>query len=179
MTRRIPGATYRLQFNRDFTFAQAREMAGYLHELGITDYYASPLFKACAYSTHGYDACDFGELNPNSGSTHDFETLVARLHELDIGLILDIVPNHMSANTSNPWWFDVLQKGANSKYAPWFDIDWQRFGDGKVVLPILEDDFAKVLAAGKLQLVFEQPAGAFFIAYHDRRFPLSPDSHAG
>src|SRR6267154_2490834 len=144
MNKRIPGATYRLQFNRDFTFAQAREIAHYLRDLGITDCYASPLFKACPQSTHGYDACDFNQLNPNLGSAEDFEQFVARLHELNMGLLLDIVPNHMSADTSNQWWFDVLENGPASKYANWFDIGWQRFKNGKVLLPVLEDHYESV-----------------------------------
>ena len=176
MNKRIPGATYRLQFNRDFTFAQAREIARYLRELGITDLYASPLFKACPQSTHGYDICDFNQLNPNLGPAANFEQLVARLRELDMGLLLDMVPNHMSTDMSNRWWFDVLENGPDSKYANWFDIDWERFEDRKVLLPVLEDHFETVLAAGKLCLVSE--AGKFLIAYHGRRIPISRSSCA-
>lgn len=175
MNKRIPGATYRLQFNRDFTFAQAREIADYLHDLGITDCYGSPLFKACPQSTHGYDVCDFNQLNPTLGTTEDFEQFVACLHELDMGLLLDMVPNHMSTSMSNRWWFDVLENGPASKYAKWFDVDWQWF-EGKILLPVLEDHFEAVLTAGKLRLVFE--GERFFIAYHDHRLPLSPISRA-
>ncbi len=175
MTKRIPGATYRLQFNRDFTFTQACELVGYLHELGITDLYASPLFKACPQSTHGYDVCDFNQLNPNLGTREDFERLIGSLRKQNMGLLLDMVPNHMSTSTSNDWWFDVLENGPASKYATWFDIDWRRF-EGKVLLPILEDDLEPVLVAGKLRLVFD--AQKFFIAYHDRHFPLSQESRA-
>jgi (1->4)-alpha-D-glucan 1-alpha-D-glucosylmutase len=147
-----------------------------LHALGITDCYASPLFKAGAQSTHGYDVCDFGQLNPNLGTVEDFDKFTTRLRDLGIGLMLDMVPNHMSTDTSNAWWFDVLAKGPASKYADWFDIDWQTLGAGKVVLPILEDDYEKVLQAGKLRLVFESQKP--FIAYHDRRLPISPESAA-
>jgi (1->4)-alpha-D-glucan 1-alpha-D-glucosylmutase len=174
MTERIPGATYRLQFNCDFTFANAREIVSYLHEVGITDCYASPLFKAPPQSTHGYDVCDFGQLNPNLGSAADFEAFCSGLRDSGMGLILDIVPNHMSTDLSNGWWFDVLENGPASKYATWFDIEWQRFGDGKVVLPILEDELDKVLASGKLRLAIE--GTKFFVAYYDRRFPCSPES---
>src|ERR1043165_2911196 len=134
MSKRIPGATYRFQFNRDFTFAQAGEVADYLRKLGITECYASPLFKACAQSTHGYDVCDFSRLNPNLGTPEDFEMFLARSRELGMDLMLDIVPNHMSTDTSNAWWFHVLENGLQSKYSNWFDIDWQRFGDNKLVL---------------------------------------------
>jgi (1->4)-alpha-D-glucan 1-alpha-D-glucosylmutase len=176
VNKRIPGATYRLQFNRDFTFAQAREVVGYLHDLGITDCYASPLFKAAPQSNHGYDVCNFNRLNPNLGTSEDFERFVARLRELDMGLLLDMVPNHMSTDLSNRWWFDVLENGSASKYANWFDIDWQRFEGGKVLLPVLENALESVLVAGKLRVLSE--AGKFFIAYYDRRFPVSPTSSA-
>jgi (1->4)-alpha-D-glucan 1-alpha-D-glucosylmutase len=176
MTKRIPGATYRLQLNRDFTFSQARELASYLRDLGITDCYLSPIFKAGAHSTHGYDICDFNELNPNLGGREGFEQLISHIRGLGMSLLLDFVPNHMSTDASNAWWFDVLENGPASKHALWFDIDWQRFEGGKVLLPILEDDYDKVLQAGKLRLVFEGQKP--FIAYHDRRLPLSPDSAA-
>jgi (1->4)-alpha-D-glucan 1-alpha-D-glucosylmutase len=176
MIQRIPGATYRLQLNRDFTFAKAREVANYLRELGITDCYLSPIFQAAPQSTHGYDICDFNEINANIGGVEGFEQFVQHVRELGISVLLDFVPNHMSTDISNAWWFDVLEKGPASKHALWFDIDWQRFEGGKVLLPILEDDFDKVLQAGKLRLVFENQKP--FIAYYDRRLPLSPQSAA-
>src|SRR5580765_2911214 len=174
MIRRTPGATYRLQLNRDFPFSKAREIASYLRELGITDCYFSPIFKADPQSTHGYDICDFNQINPNIGGVEGFEQFVLHVRGLGMSLLLDFVPNHMSTDISNSWWFDVLEKGPASKQALWFDIDWQRFEGGKVLLPILEDDYDKVLHAGKLRLVFESQKP--FIAYHDRRLPLSPQS---
>src|SRR5438309_6164738 len=120
---RVPGATYRLQFNRQFAFQQATDIAEYLRALGITDCYTSPILKATPHSTHGYDICDFNQLNPGLGTPSDFDDLVARLRELEMGLILDMVPNHMSTDLSNPWWFDVLEKGRASPYADFFDID--------------------------------------------------------
>jgi len=176
MIRRIPGATYRLQLNRDFTFAKAREVANYLHELGITDCYLSPIFKAEPQSSHGYDICDFNEINPNIGGVEGFEQFVLHVRGLGMSVLLDFVPNHMSTDISNTWWFDVLEKGPASKHALWFDIDWQRFEGGKVLLPILEDDYDKVLHAGKLRLVFQSQKP--FIAYYDRRLPLCPQSAA-
>src|SRR6266850_4393579 len=174
MNRRIPGATYRFQLNRDFSFARAREVAAFLRELGITDCYLSPIFKADPKSTHGYDVCDFNQINANLGGVEAFEQFVLHLRGLGMSLLLDIVPNHMSTDISNAWWFDVLEKGPASKHALWFDIDWQRFEGGKVLLPILEDDYDNVLQAGKLRLVFENQKP--FVAYHDRRLPLSPQS---
>ncbi len=177
--RHIPGTTYRLQFNRDFTFQQAIAMLDYLRELGITDCYASPLFKARTDSTHGYDICDFHQLNPQLGSAEDFDHFTATRRQLGLGLILDMVPNHMSTDLSNGWWLDVLEKGQGSPYAKYFDIDWQPAHSElphKVLLPILGDHYGKVLESGQLQLVFA--AGAFWIAYYDRRFPVAPHSYA-
>src|ERR1043166_3686230 len=116
--RHIPTATYRLQFSRQFAFRQARDVAGYLQELGISDCYASPLFQATPQSGHGYDVCDFNRLNPNLGTDEDFEQFVMRLHQLGMGLLLDIVPNHMSTEPSNPWWFDVLEYGRSTPMPP-------------------------------------------------------------
>ena len=108
---RVPRATYRLQFNRDFTLRRAIELVPYLHDLGISHVYASPLLKACPGSTHGYDVCDCSQLNPEIGTEKDFENFVATLRRHDMGLVLDIVPNHMGIGPENPWWWDVLKHG--------------------------------------------------------------------
>src|SRR5690349_9173713 len=123
--KRIPAATYRLQFNRQFTFQQAADVVDYLRELGISDCYASPLFQAGPESTHGYDICGFDQLNPNLGTAAEFERFAELLRKQNMGLLLDMVPNHMGNDLSNCWWFDVLAKGQASPYARWFDIDWQ------------------------------------------------------
>jgi (1->4)-alpha-D-glucan 1-alpha-D-glucosylmutase len=172
--KRIPCATYRLQFNRGFTFRHAHEILDYLRELGISDVYASPLFAAGPQSTHGYDTCCFGQLNPNLGSPEDFERLTNALNDRGLGLLLDLVPNHMSASLANPWWVDVLQNGRDSAYAEFFDIDWRPNNSalrGKVLLPVLEDHYGKVLESGKLRLTFQE--GEYFISYHDRNFPVN------
>ena len=172
--KRIPCATYRLQFNRGFTFQQAREILDYLRELGISDVYASPLFQAGPESTHGYDTCSFGKINPNLGSAEDFERFTAALKERGLGMLLDLVPNHMSATLSNPWWLDVLENGPESRYARFFDIDWRPPNPalhGKVLLPVLEDHYGHVLESGKLRLVSD--GGKLFIAYYDRNFPVN------
>lgn len=174
----IPGATYRLQFNRNLTFRDATALIDYLDELGITDCYASPLFKAGVESTHGYDVCDFNQLNPNLGNAEDFDQFATRLRERHMGLILDLVPNHMGADLSNPWWFDVLEKGRKSPFAAYFDIDWKPLRPelyNQILIPILEDHYAKVLESGKLQLAFAK--GAFSAAYYDKHFPISPSSY--
>jgi len=172
--KRIPCATYRLQFNRGFTFQQAEGILDYLGELGVTDIYASPLFEAGPQSTHGYDTCCFGKINPNLGSVADFERFTAALKKRGLGMLLDVVPNHMSATLSNPWWLDVLEKGRESAYAQFFDIDWQPNNPAlrnKVLVPVLEDHYGKVLESGKLRLTFQD--GKFLIAYHDRNFPVN------
>lgn len=172
--KRIPCATYRLQFNGDFTFQQAGEILDYLPELGISDVYASPLFEAGPQSTHGYDTCCFNKLNSGLGSDEDFEQFTKDLQERHLGLLLDFVPNHMSATLSNPWWRDVLENGRESPYASFFDIDWQpQHPDlrNKVLLPVLEDHYDKVLESGKLSLANQD--GKFFVAYYERDFPIN------
>ena len=175
--KRVPSATYRLQFNRDFTFAQAEEILDYLQELGISDCYASPLFRAGAESTHGYDICCFSEVNPNLGGVDRFKQFSAAARKRGLGMLLDMVPNHMGSALTNQWWVDVLKHGPGSKYAHFFDIDWDPPTPGlrnKVLLPVLEDHYWKVLEQGKLRVAEED--GEFVIAYHDHRFPITPES---
>jgi (1->4)-alpha-D-glucan 1-alpha-D-glucosylmutase len=177
--KRVPTATYRLQFNREFTFAQAQEILDYLRDLGITDCYASPPFRAGAESTHGYDICCFEELNPSLGGLDGFRQFAAAARERGLGLLLDMVPNHMGSALTNPWWLDVLKHGPQSQYAQFFDIDWDPPTPGlrnKVLLPVLEDHYWQVLKSGKLRVAEEN--GEFVIAYHDHRFPIAPESKA-
>src|SRR2546425_324422 len=175
---RVPLATYRLQFNRDFTFRQGTEIAEYLHDLGISDCYSSPIFNAGPQSTHGYDICDFNQLNAQLGTSADFDQFTSRLRQFELGLMLDMVPNHMRADSSNSWWTDVLEQGRLSRFASYFDIDWQPTGSDlhdKILLSVLEDHYAKVLEAGKLQLAVQ--AGHFWIRYCDGKFPLAPRAY--
>jgi (1->4)-alpha-D-glucan 1-alpha-D-glucosylmutase len=173
---RIPSATYRLQFNAGFGFKQALAIVDYLRELGISDCYASPLFQACPGSQHGYDVCDFNRLSLALGTPEQFDRFSAELRHSGMGLLLDIVPNHMGADPTNPWWRDVLENGENSPFATWFDIRWRAPGlEGKVLLPVLEGHYARVLETGKLSLNFQ--SGRFAIEYYDRKFPLSPRSN--
>jgi (1->4)-alpha-D-glucan 1-alpha-D-glucosylmutase len=176
---RIPLSTYRLQFNEAFTFRDAFELVPYLHELGVSDCYASPIFAARPGSPHGYDTCDFTSLSPVLGTQEDFDGWIDRLRGLGMGLLLDMVPNHMAADARNPWWRDVLRNGESSKYANWFDIDWRpqdATPSGKVLVPILEDHYFKMLESGKMQIVHKD--GHFALAYHEQILPLSPDSEA-
>ena len=174
---RIPASTYRLQLNASFTFENALEITDYLHQLGITDCYASPILSARPGSTHGYDLCNSGELNPALGTSAQFEGWSERLRKLNMGLLVDVVPNHMAADPLNPWWRDVLEHGPSSKFARWFDIDWNRGQanlHGKVLLPILEDHYWRVLESGKLRLACED--ARLVLAYHQQKVPLSPES---
>ncbi|HEY9510895.1 MAG TPA: alpha-amylase family glycosyl hydrolase, partial [Verrucomicrobiae bacterium] len=171
---RVPGATYRLQFNRDFTFRQGTEILEYLRDLGITDVYASPLFQAGPDSTHGYDICCFGKISPNIGTQEDFERFTSQRQKLGLGLLLDMVPNHMGAALSNGWWLDVLEHGPESQYANFFDVDWNPASpalQNKVLLPVLGDHYTNVLERGELKLGFEN--GKFFISYFDKKFPIA------
>ncbi len=127
---RIPVATYRLQFNGQFRFEDARNLVGYLHRLGISDLYASPVLKARRGSPHGYDVTDPTRLNPELGTETDFGALAGELGKQGMGMLLDIVPNHMAASPENPWWTDVLENGKESPYAGFFDTDWLAFEKG-------------------------------------------------
>jgi (1->4)-alpha-D-glucan 1-alpha-D-glucosylmutase len=177
----IPIATYRLQLNRDFTFTQATEIVPYLSALGISHCYISPCFKARPGSMHGYDIVDHNSFNSEIGSAEDFDRFVAALHERGMGLILDIVPNHMGImGSDNAWWLDVLENGESSTYASFFDIDWQPLKDelhGKVLVPVLHDHYGAVLESGELKLVFHPARGEFDISYRDHRFPVDPKEY--
>ncbi|KPK47005.1 MAG: hypothetical protein AMJ77_04455, partial [Dehalococcoidia bacterium SM23_28_2] len=147
---RVPVATYRLQFNSSFRFPDAQALVPYLNELGITDIYASPIFKARRGSTHGYDITDPTRLNPELGTEAEFEALVQELKRHGMGLLLDIVPNHMAAISENQWWLDVLENGPGSPYAAYFDIDWRPdpasgVPANTVLLPILGGAYRSVL----------------------------------
>lgn len=176
---RIPTCTYRLQFNRWFTFAQAREIVPYLRALGVSDVYASPYFQAGPNSLHGYDIVDHNKLNAAIGSPADYDAWIAELHAHGMGQILDFVPNHMGiAEPGNKWWADVLENGPSSMYAPYFDIDWSPLKSDlrdKVLLPILTDQYGRVLERGELQVGFEE--GAFYLAYQDQKLPIAPGTY--
>ena len=171
-------ATYRLQLNREFTFAQATAIVPYLSALGISHCYISPCLKARSGSTHGYDIVDHNSLNPEIGSPADFDGFVAALHEQGMGLILDIVPNHMGVmGNDNAWWLDVLENGESSPFASFFDIDWHPIKaelHGKVLIPVLHDHYGVVLESGELKLVFREDHGEFDVSYRDHRFPVDP-----
>jgi len=176
---RIPTCTYRLQFNRWFTFAQAREIVPYLHALGVSDAYASPYFQAGTESLHGYDITDHNKLNAAVGSREAYDSWIAELHAHSMGQVLDFVPNHVGiAEPLNQWWMDVLENGPSSRFAPYFDIDWHPLKSDlrdKVLLPILSDQYGRVLERGELQVHFEE--GTFYLHHGDRRLPIAPGTY--
>ena len=173
-SKRRPVSVYRLQFNKSFTFRDAIKLIPYLEELGITDCYTSPYLKATAGSTHGYDITDHNALNPELGSEQDYHEFIRKLQERKMGHILDFVPNHMGI-FENPKWQDVLENGPSSPYAKFFDIDWEPVKaelHQKVLLPILEDLYGKVLDEGHISLYFGQ--AFFIIKYRDHELPIGP-----
>ncbi len=172
-------ATYRLQLGPSLTFEGVARLAPYLDALGISEVYLSPCFRAGPGSSHGYDVVDHGSFNPEFGSLATFEAMAQTLRERDLGIVLDIVPNHMGvAGDTNPWWLDVLENGPVSRYAAFFDINWTPIRAplrNVLLLPVLPDQYGTALEAGMLSLEFAE--GAFFIRYAGARLPLAPRSY--
>lgn len=172
-------STYRIQLHAGFTFRDAADIVPYLHDLGITHVYTSPCLAAATNSPHGYDLIDPSRLNPQLGGDEGYRQFIRALREHNMGHILDIVPNHMGiADGANRWWNDVLEHGAVSRYAQYFDIEWSRPPRnslvGKVLLPVLDDHYGKVLECKQVQL--EREGGCFFAVCQSRGYPLSPRS---
>src|SRR5437762_7289669 len=172
----IPRATYRVQLHRDFNFRAACAIVPYLAQLGVSHLYTSPFLKARPGSLHGYDIVDHDSLNPEIGTADDFEALVQALKRHGMALMIDVVPNHMGVfQADNHWWLDVLENGPASRYADYFDIDWDPLSEelrGKVLLPILGDQYGTVLEGGDLKLTFDRDAGTFSLWYYEHRLPI-------
>jgi (1->4)-alpha-D-glucan 1-alpha-D-glucosylmutase len=177
-----PRATYRVQFSKTFTFDDAAEIAGYLADLGISHLYGSPCLTARAGSTHGYDVVDPSRINPELGGREGLDRLTTALRNCELSQIADFVPNHMAAGgADNKYWLDVLEWGPRSKYADWFDIDW----DARIVkdrpallVPFLGDQYGVELEAGRLQLRFDAATGSFAIwAYDTHKLPICPNTY--
>jgi (1->4)-alpha-D-glucan 1-alpha-D-glucosylmutase len=162
-----PRATYRVQLHAGFTFDDARAIVPYLAELGISHLYTSPVLQAAPGSTHGYDVVDHGRVSEELGGASGFVRLTHALRAHGMGLVLDIVPNHMAITEENRWWWDVLEHGRASQFAACFDIEWGP--RNAVVLPVLPDD-----DSGALHLVADGDRA--LVAVGDRRFPLAPES---
>lgn len=175
-----PHSTLRLQFHRDFGFAEALAQLDYFAALGVSHLYASPIFSARSGSTHGYDVVDPTSVNPELGGEDGLRRLVQALHARGMGLVLDIVPNHMALDARNPWWQDVLLWGRHSRYATWFDIDWLPVDPalhGKVLLPILGRSYGAVLADGELSLRWDEARARLHIDYAGNHLPLAPEDY--
>ena len=175
---RIPSATYRLQLSESFGFSDIVQFIDYWNSLGITDLYLSPLFRSRSHSSHGYDVVSHSQIDPEIGSIRDLKQLAAMAKSRNMGVMLDVVPNHMGVNDqANKWWWDVLENGPQSQYATYFDIDWNRPDESlrnKLLLPFLGDHFGTILERGELKLIYTD--GGLQVAYGSRRYPLSPST---
>lgn len=176
---RPPVATYRLQFNSSFGFKAAKDILPYLSGLGISDIYASPIFKAKRGSSHGYDVVDQNLLNPELGTPEEFEDLIREVKAQGMGWVQDIVPNHMSYSHENEMLCDVLERGNKSRYYEFFDIDWDHSTEGlkgKLLAPFLGDLYGKTLEKGEIRLSYDE--AGFSVIYFDFKLPLRLLSYA-
>ena len=174
---RVPKSTYRVQVHSGFTFADVEKILPYLHDLGISDLYSSPIFEARSGSTHGYDVTRHDRINPVLGGEEGFHRLAAALREREMGLLLDIVPNHMGVGNESVWWQDVLENGRTSEFASFFDIEWEPIKPdmrGKLLLPVLGNQYGEELESGKIQVAIQD--GHLKIKYYDHSFPMAPRS---
>jgi (1->4)-alpha-D-glucan 1-alpha-D-glucosylmutase len=172
---RTPGSTYRLQLHKDFNFDAAAEIAGYLHELGITHVYSSPYLQAAPSSMHGYDVVDHQRVNEELGGAAAHERFCRQLGAAGLGQILDIVPNHMSLKRENRYWWDMLENGMSSRYASFFDIDWQPQEERlrhKVLVPILSDQYGKALKSGEIKVT--RHGSRFQVECSGQVLPVAP-----
>ena len=177
----VPRATYRLQMHAGFDFDAAIGVLPYLHRLGVSHVYCSPLTRARPGSLHGYDVVAYDEINPELGGRAGFDRFASALHRHGLRLLLDIVPNHMGIGPDNAWWMDVLENGEASPYARFFDIDWhpaERTLAHKVLLPVLGDHYGRLLDAGALSVVLDPARSAFELRYAEHRFPIDPGTTA-
>ncbi|WP_417310167.1 malto-oligosyltrehalose synthase [Devosia sp.] len=168
-----PTATYRVQFRNGMGFAEALRLVPYIKALGASHFYASPIYVATPGSTHGYDVTDHNHFDPELGGDTGFAELSAALKAAGLGLMLDIVPNHMAADFANAWWHSVVEWGADSPYARHFDIDWRE----PLTLPFLGQPFADCLAAGELSFGFDTERGVLGLKYYETIVPLHPSSY--
>jgi len=179
MPARAPLATYRLQFNSNFRFRDAISILDYLRELGISHVYASPVLASRSGSGHGYDVIDPTKIDLDEGGEEEFAALQSALEERGMGLLLDLVPNHMAASSENRWWMDVLEFGPHSPFASYFDIDWKppsRSLENKLLLPFLGKPFADVLNEGELRISWQ--GSRFVLQYEEQIFPIAPRYYA-
>jgi len=176
---KIPSATYRLQFTPEFGFSEAAGVLPYLHALGISDIYASPIFHAREGSQHGYDVVDPNELNPQLGSEEEFESLNEQARRLGLGWAQDIVPNHMAYDGQNRMLMDVLENGEASPFFDFFDIDWQHPYEsmrGKVLAPFLGGFYGECLEKGEIALHYDRHG--LGVRYFSLQLPVNLESYS-
>ncbi|HYI78922.1 MAG TPA: malto-oligosyltrehalose synthase [Chryseolinea sp.] len=170
----IPTSTYRLQFNKDFTFQDLLGIIDYLHALGISTIYASPILKSAAGSLHGYDVIDPHSIDPEIGTKEELQAIALKLKEKDMTWVQDIVPNHMAFNTSNERLMDVLERGPSSTFYQYFDIQWNHPHaelKEKLMVPFLGEDLESCIKNGHLKLTFSK--NGFEISYGGSKYPVS------
>ena len=176
LPRRVPTSTYRLQVHRDFPLPAARDIVPYLARLGVGDVYTSPYFTAEPGSTHGYDVCNHNEINPEVGGREAHHAFASAVAAANMGHVVDFVPNHMGIGScANPWWRDLLENGPSAASASFFDVDWAPVKPelhAKLLLPILGDQYGRVLERGELQLIFRE--GSLALKYFDVELPINP-----
>lgn len=178
----VPASTYRLQLRKEFPFADAGRIVPYLHGLGVSHCYLSPVLMSAPGSTHGYDVNDYHRIDTELGGRKALEELAAIVRAHDMGIVLDFVPNHMGIQgSSNRWWQDVLECGPYSPHADFFDIDWRdhyQGGRSRVLVPILDNQYGVVLEAGRFAIRFDPATGTLAVHYEDLRFPVCPSTYA-
>jgi (1->4)-alpha-D-glucan 1-alpha-D-glucosylmutase len=173
---RVPVSTYRLQLNAGCNLDMVFDLMLYLEQLGVSDLYLSPLFRAREESSHGYDVVDHGAIDPAIGDMAAFERVAVAARGAGMGILLDVVPNHMGINDAgNAWWLDVLENGEGSYFAGFFDVDWRPAASAlqdKILLPFLGEPFGKVLENGELRVIYDDKR--FQLCYGPRRYPIAP-----
>jgi (1->4)-alpha-D-glucan 1-alpha-D-glucosylmutase len=174
-------ATYRLQIRPGFALEDAAENIPYFDELGISHVYTSPILQATPGSTHGYDVVNYHRVSQEMGGQKGFERLITVLGQRDqMGLVMDIVPNHMAIHPNNAWLWDVLKNGPSSRYTSYFDIDFtpaSSYSTNSILIPVLGDQFGRVLESGDIQLVYDEQE--FTVRCYDQVYPVDPGSLGG
>ena len=171
-------ATYRVQLRPDFGFQAATDILAYLADLGVSHLYTSPYLQSVSGSAHGYDVVDPNRVNEELGGAEAHARMCKTVQSAGLGHVIDVVPNHMAiAGRQNPWWWDVLENGPSSRYATYFDVDWEASEErwlNKVLLPVLGDHYGRILENGEFRL--SRNEGRFTLHYHDHVFPIDPSS---
>ncbi len=172
-----PISAYRLQFHKDFNFGAFENIIPYLQKLGIVTIYASPILESTLGSTHGYDGLNPHRIDPEIGTEEQLKSITKKLKEAGMGWLQDIVPNHLAFDPKNPWLFDVLEKGARSVYADFFDASFTGdFFSSRMMVPFLEDSLEETISKNQLKITFKN--GGFVLNYFDTNYPLNPKSYA-